>query len=262
MKESNLFGKLIFIFAITLVSTSLGISSSVNAAAKEDALNAVSHFLNAQKNCNATEMMETSEHSQKISNIKEFYTGFCKEHPLEKAEITKLSMVNENLGIVSIHSTYKDVIRISSMPVVNKNGQWKIIRGVPGSGYVEFSENANQNSEESAIQEAINNYSKAIKSGELNKMKKHLKLLPEMNNEINKHLKSLSEGPSPEVSALGVRMLSDSVAMAQIETKYDHFSSTQNLVVCREDGQWKIVFGSNLENAGIPISEKPVEVIK
>ncbi|UOR11274.1 nuclear transport factor 2 family protein [Halobacillus amylolyticus] len=256
----KLFGKIAL--TLLLAGSSLGMSSSVHAAAKEDALNAVVQFLTAQKNCDANEMMKTSEHSQKISNVKEFYTGFCKSHPLQEAKITDLSMVNDTTAIVSTHSTYKDFIAISTMPVVNKDGQWKIIRGVAGPGYVEFSDKTNRNSTEKQVQQAIQKYSEAINSGNVKEMKKYIKPLSQTNTkQLDQHLKAAADGPAPEVTALGVRMVSDSVAMAHIEKKYDHFSSTSNLVICKENGQWKIVFGSHLENAMIPTSDNIVEIV-
>ncbi|MGE8082099.1 nuclear transport factor 2 family protein [Peribacillus loiseleuriae] len=260
--EYRLFGKIIFILVITLVITSMGISSSANATTKQDALNAVVNFLNAEKNCNVDEMMNLSEHSQKISNIKEFYTNFCKRNPLQKANITDLSMVNETTALVSIESSYKDRIFISTMPVVNKNGQWKIIRGMSNSGYVEFPDKTNKDTRENEVEKAVNDYSNAIKLGELKEMKKHLKIMPHMDtNKLENHLKSLSdEKPTPEVTTLGINMISDSVAIAQIKIQYNNFSSTNNLVVCKENAQWKIVFGRSLMSASIPTSDKIVEI--
>ncbi|UOQ94939.1 hypothetical protein MUO14_08440 [Halobacillus shinanisalinarum] len=253
------FGKIIL--TLLVVITSLGMNSNVQAAAKEDALNAVVQFLTAQKNCDADEMMKTSEHSQKIRNVKEFYTGFCKSHPLQEAKITDLSMVNDTTAIVSTHSTYKDFIAIGTMPVVNKDGKWKIIRGVADPGYVEFSDKTNTNSTEKQVQQAIQEYTEAINSDNVKKMKKYIKTLSKTNTkQLDNHLKASAKGPAPEVKALGVRMISDSVAMAHIEKKYDHFRSTSNVILCKEDDQWKIVFGSHLENAMIPTSEKIVEV--
>ncbi|WP_079528244.1 DUF4878 domain-containing protein [Halobacillus hunanensis] len=247
---------------LLLVSGSLGISSTAYAEpAKEQALNAVVQFLNAQKNCDAEEMMRTSEHSQKISNVKEFYTGFCKAHPLQQAEITELNMVNDTTAIVSTHSTYEDVIAVGTNPVVKIDGEWKIIRGVYGPGYVEFPDKSNRRVTEDKVRQAIEDFSKAINSGDVKAIKKHLKPLSQTDKaQLDKHLQAISEGPVPEVTALGVRKISDSAAMAQIEKKYEHFRSTSNVLICKEDGQWKVVFGGHLQNAMIPTSDEVVEV--
>ncbi|MFD2922958.1 hypothetical protein [Halobacillus naozhouensis] len=247
---------------LLLTGTSLGINSTANAeSSKEQALNAVVQFLSAQKNCDAEEMMKTSEHSQKISNVKEFYTGFCKAHPLKQAEITDLTMVNDTTAIVSTHSTYEDVIAVGTNPVIKKDGQWKIIRGVYGPGYVEFPDKSNRRVTEDKVRQAIENYSKAINSGNVKAMRKYLKPLSQTDKDhLDKHLKAISEGPAPEVTALGVRKISDSAAMAQIEKKYEHFRSTSNVLICKEDGQWKVVFGGHLQNAMIPTSDETVEI--
>lgn len=262
LNKSTLFVKVVFVLVITLLSTSLGINFSVNAATKEDALNSIVNFLNAEKNCNVDEMIKLSEHSQKLSNVKEFYTSFCREHPLQEAKITNLSMVNENTAIVSIESTYKDRIFISTMPVVNKDGQWKIIRGMSGTGYVEFSDRTNKSTEEKEVEKVINDYSTAIKLGKMKEIKKHLKILPETDNKIvENHLKALSsEVPTPELKTLGIKMISDSVAIAHLKTQNNYFSTTYKQVVCKENGQWKIVYGHTLMSASIPTSDKPVEV--
>jgi len=262
VNESSLFFKTILILVITLLSTNLGINSSVDAATKEDALNSVVNFLKAEKNCNVDEMINLSEHSGKMGNIKEFYTSFCKEHPLQKAKITNLSMVNEYTAVVSIESTYKDRIFISTMPVLNKDGQWKIIRGMSGTGYVESSDKANKSTEEKEVEKVINDYSTAIKLGEMKEIKKHLKILPETDNKIvENHLNALrSEEPTPELKTLGIKMISDSVAIAHLKTQYDYFSTTYKQVVCKENGQWKIVYGHTLMTASIPTSDKPVEI--
>lgn len=261
VKANKLFGKIFFLLVVTLVITSQSIHTSVNASTKKDALNTVVKFLQAEKNCNADKMMNYSEHSQKISNVKEYYTRFCKEHPLQKAKITDLSMVNENTALVSIESTYKERIFISTMPVVKKDGQWKIIRGISGSGFAEFSNKANRTTKEMEVEKAINEYSKAVKLGVIKEMKKHLKIIPETDAErIENHLKSLNKEPVPEVSTYGIKMISDSVAIAKIKTKYNDFSFIRNLVLCKENGQWKIIFGRNLTSASIPTGDKPVQI--
>lgn len=259
---SKWFGKVTFVLVlIALFSNShLIVSAESSAAAKKDALDAVVNFLNAQKNCNVDDMINYSEYSPKMSNVKEFYSFFCKENPLQQAKVTDLIVINDSLALVSIESTYKDKIFISRSPVMKKNGQWKIIKGIKGPGYVHFSNTSNKGEEEE-VKKTINDYSNAVKSGDVTEMRKYIKESPQMDiDKLEKHLKAISEGPSPEVTPFGIEIISDTLAITQIETKYEHFSFTQNYAVCKENGQWKIVFGHNLMNSAIPTSDKPVEI--
>ncbi|MGG3858356.1 hypothetical protein ABET41_10345 [Metabacillus fastidiosus] len=247
-----------FIFILNSFSDNL----IVNAEPKDDALKAVVNFLNAQKNCNLDDMIAHSEYLQKISNVKELYTMMCKKHPLEKAEITDISIVNENTALVSIESTYKDRIFIATSPVIKKDGQWKIIKGIPGSGYIQFSDKVNRDKNEHEVEKAIKNYSTALKSGDLVEIEKYIKFAPHISKAgLEEHFKAISEEkPFPQVTPLGIRILSDSFAIAQIEVKHEYFSTTQNHAVCKENGQWKVIFGHVLTNSAIPKSDKPIEI--
>jgi hypothetical protein len=248
---------LAFIVAINCLNNNL----SVNAETKDDVLNTVANFLQAQKNGNVDDMIAYSEHAQQISNVKEFYTMLCKEQPLQKAEITDISIINDNIALVSIESTYKDKIFIGTSPVIKKDGQWKIVKGIPGSGYVEFSTKSNRDKNAEEVEKAIKGYSTALKSGDLTEIKKYI-IIPTKTNQdrLEKHFKALSEEPIPEVTAKGIKVISDTFAIVQIEVKHEHFSLTQNHAVGKENGQWKVVFGSTLTNSAIPLSDKPIEI--
>jgi hypothetical protein len=253
--------KVLLALSITLCSMSLGMGSGVHAVTNKEALNAVVHFLKAQKQCNVEEMLNQSDHLQKISNLKELYTKVCEQHPLQKATITDFSMVNENIALASVESTYKERIVINTIPVIKKEGQWTIIRGIPDTGHVKLSRESNKNTNEKEVNQALNNFSNAVQSGNLQEMKQHLHIMPEVNHHrLKKHLKALSEEPTPEITTMGIHMISDSVAIARIKTKYDSFSYTHNRLVFKENGQWKIVFGPALMNAGIPRGDKPIEI--
>lgn len=258
---SNLIAKIIAFLVLLLTCNSFSNISSVSAQPKEEALNTVVNFLNAQKECNVDDMIAYSDYVKDISNLKEFYTRMCKEQPLQKAEITNISIVNKSTVLASIESTYKDRMFISTSPVIKKDGQWKIIKGIPSSGYVELPANSTRDKKEKEVEKAVKDYSTALKSGNITEMKKYIKVLPLTDKDkLEEHLKALSEGPIPEVTTFGIEVITDTFATAQIETKHEHFCFVQNYAVCKEDGQWQVVFGHPLTNSAIPRSDQPVEI--
>lgn len=253
--------RIIIVFTFIFLVNSFSNNLSVNAEMKDDVLNTVANFLQAQKNCNVDDMISFSEHAQQISNEKELYTMMCKEQPLKRAEITDINIINENIALVSIESTYKDKIFFGTSPVIKKDGKWKIVKGIPGSGYVEFSPKPNRDKKVVEVEEVIKGYSTALKSGDLTNIKKYI-IIPSNTNQdrLEKHFKALSEEPIPVVTAKGIKVISDTFAIAQIEVKHEHFSLTQNHAVSKENGQWKVVFGPTLTNSAIPLSDKPIEI--
>ncbi|SMQ80647.1 hypothetical protein SAMN05444673_3963 [Bacillus sp. OV166] len=235
-------------------------SLSVNAATKEDALTTVVNFLKAQKNCNTDIMMSHSQYFHKVENVKEFYTRFCTENPLQQAKITNLNIVNEETALVSIQSTYKDMVNLRTTPVIKIDGQWKIVIGIPPSG-VRSTKNQNRTRKEAEVEQLFKDYTNAIKAHDIQKMKTFIKILPKASNEkIEKHLEALSQQPTPEVTTYGINMISDSLAIAQVEIKYPNHSYTQNLAACNENGQWKMIFGHPLTNSFIPKGDKSVDI--
>lgn len=235
-------------------------SLNVNASTKDDALTSVLNFLKAQKNCNTEIMMTHSQYFLKIENVKEFYTRFCSEHPLQQAKITNFSIVNEETALVSIQTIYKDMVSLRTTPVIKIDGHWRIVMGIPPSE-VKSTKNHNRIGKETEVEQVFKDYTNAIKTHDIAKMKTFIKLLPESNNEkIEKHLKALSHQPTPEVTPFGITVITDSLAIAQIEIKYPNYSYAQNLAVCNEKGRWKIVFGHPLTNAFIPNSNKSVDI--
>lgn len=237
--------------------------SSVNAEAKEEALNTVVNFLNAQKDCDVEGMMTYSERAEPISNVREFYKMMCRDYPLQNAKITDIKIMNKSIALASIESTYKERIFIGTSPVVKIDGKWKLIRGIPGAGYVEFSTKSNRDKVEVEVEKAINSYSSALKSGDMTEIKKYIMIPPDANQDrLEEHFKAISEEPKSniKVTAKGIKVISDTFAIAQIEVKRDHFSFTENHAVGKENGQWKVLFGPTLTNSAIPIGDKPVEV--
>lgn len=256
----NWISRIIIFMIFIVVLTGFSLLPNGNAETNEDVLNAVEKFLNAQKDCNVDEMVDYSEYPR-ISNLKEMYTNMCRELPLQKAEITNISVINENTALVSIVSTYKDRIFIGTSPVIKKDGQWKIIKGMTAPGFVDLSKKSNRDKKAGEVEKAIKDYSEALKSRNLTEVKKHIKLLPLTDKEkLEEHLKAVTSEPIPEVNSFGISVLSDSFAVAQIETTYEHFKTIQNFAVCKENGQWKIVFGQTLTNSAIRISDKPIEI--
>ncbi|MFD2444113.1 hypothetical protein ACFSO7_08975 [Bacillus sp. CGMCC 1.16607] len=234
--DSNFYflGKLTFILVFLLLFSSTNLSTGVNASVREDALSTVINFLKAQKSCNVDDMLKYSEYTTKMSNQRDFYISLCKDQPLKQAKITDLTIINDSVVLVSIESTYKDRIYISTSPVIKKDGHWKIVKGITGPGYVDLSNKSNRNSQEVMVKKAIESYSNAVYTGDLTGMKKYIKILPHTNKEtIENHLKAIiEEQPRPEVTPFGVKIISDTFAIAQIETKYKYFSFTQNYCDC------------------------------
>ena len=71
-----------------------------------------------------------------------------------------------------------------------------------------------------AVKKAIRDYSTALKSGDYNIIKKYIKTSPNTNTDVlEKHFKAISEEPTPEVTTLGVNLISDTFAIAQFYTK-------------------------------------------
>ncbi len=255
-KQSKLNGK-VFLYLMLIFSFS---SLSVNAATKEDALTAVVNFLKAEKNCNTDIMMTHSQYFLKVENVKERYTRFCSENPLQQAKITNLSIVNEETAMVSIQSTYKDMVTLRTSPVIKIDGQWKIVMGIPPSE-VKSKRNQNRSGREAEVEQLFKDYTNAIKDHDIPKMKTLIRILPKSSNEkIEKHLKALTQQPIPEVTTYGIKMISDSLAIAQVEMKYPKLSYTQNLVVYNESGKWKVIFGHPLTNSFIPKGDKSVDI--
>ncbi|WP_071395118.1 DUF4878 domain-containing protein [Bacillus tuaregi] len=251
----------VIVLLFILVVNSFSNFSSVNAETKEDVLNTVVNYLKAQKDCNVEDMITYSERAHQISNVKEFYKMMCKKLPLQEAKITNISIINETTALVSIEATHKDRIFIGTSPVIKKEGKWKIIRGIPGSEYVEYSSKTNRDDTEDEVKRSIEEYSKAIKSGDINEIKKYIAISSDKKkNRLEQHFKAISKEPIPQVTPLGIKVISDTFAIAQIQTSNEHFSLTQNYAVCQEEGQWKVVFGHTLTNSAIPKNDKSVEV--
>ncbi|WP_075980128.1 hypothetical protein [Bacillus massilinigeriensis] len=126
---------------------------------------------------------------------------------------------------------------------------------------IEFSTKSNRDKNTEEVEKAIKGYSTALKSGDLTEIKKYI-IIPTKTNQdrLEKHFKALSEEPIPEVTAKGIKVISDMFAIVQIEVKHEHFSLTQNHAVGKENGQWKVVFGSTLTNSAIPLSDKSIEI--
>ena len=235
-------------------------SLSVDAATKEDALSAVVNFLKAQKSCNADGMIKNSQYFHKIENLKESYSRFCRGNPLLEAQITNFSVINDDLALVSIQSTHKNMIHVRTSPVIKVDGQWKIVIGIPPSG-VKGIKYSNKTEGQNEIEQLFKDYNSAMMENNISKMKNLIKVVPESDNEkIDEHLKMLSQQPTPQVTTYGINMVSESLAIAEIENKFPNHINTQNLAVYNENGQWKIIFGHLLTSASIPSNGKTIDI--
>lgn len=228
---------------------------------KEDARNAVVNNLKAQKNCNVDDMIKTSKYPGNISNLKEFYTFVCKEYPLKQADITNLTVINNSLALVSIESKYQDKLFITTTPVLKLNGQWKIIRGIPEQGYANLSDLTGSDKVYKEVWQSITDYSKAVTSGNIDEMKRFRKDLNKSDKfDLDKHLKTIIEKPTAILNLKGIEVISDTLAIAFIETNFEHSSSRDTYAVYKENGGWKIIFGRNLLNTGIPMDNDTIKI--
>jgi hypothetical protein len=251
--------KVLFFVLLTFVFNTLAVKASVSAAVTEDAQSTAVNFLKAQKDCNVPDMIKYSQYFHKISNQKEFYTSFCQKHPLQKAKITSLSMVNEKNALVSIEATYRDRITLRTTPMVKKDGQWKVVLGIPPSGVKEITPNNDRDTNE--INKVFTDYINAIKSKDLTKMKSYLKMVDSNENKnIDQHLEAMSQGPIPEMTSYGINIISEDLAVAHVEIKYPRHSFTDNLLVCNENGKWKIIFGHPLTFSSVPVTGKQIKI--
>ncbi|MEI5908968.1 hypothetical protein WAK64_18120 [Bacillus spongiae] len=247
------------ILGVSLLFFSTIYVTSVKADTKEEVLADVTHFLEATKSCNIDEMMKFSHYYHNVMNVKEFYTKICEEFPLQQAKITDLKVINNEVAAVSIESTYKDRISINTKPVIQKNGEWKIINGISGPEYIESS--GQRDHTEAEVENDLMEYAKALKDGNKNKVKEHLLIPPQIGMEhLTNHLQALNKEQAPEVTPLEINMINDSVAIVQLQAKYSHFQTTSTQIVYKENGQWKVVFGVNLVNSSIPNNGQSVEI--
>ncbi|MBG9654183.1 hypothetical protein [Cytobacillus firmus] len=250
--------KVSLLFSLMLIFSFNGISAS--AASKEDALTAVVNFLKAQKSCDAEKMMNNSEYFLKVDNVKEMYTSYCRQNQLQHAKITDISLINEDTALVSIQSTYKNMVNIRTAPVIKKDGQWKVVIGVPPSG-VKSRKERNPTGKEAEIEQFFKDYTTAIKAKDIQKMKTFVKIVRDSSKEkIDNHLEALTQQPTPEVITYGINIISENLAIAQTEIKYPNHSYMQNLSVMNENGQWKLIFGHPLTNSIIPKTGNSIDV--
>ncbi|WLD94637.1 hypothetical protein [Alkalihalobacillus sp. AL-G] len=259
----GLFLVLILLF-INLNITSIAqaeTNSNSSAATKENAMNAVLNYLRAQKQCNVDGMIENSKYFRDISNEREFYSIICKKHPLKQADITNVTVVNDELALVSIEAKYKDKLFVNTAPVLKMNGQWKIVKGIPGTGTAHFSDLKENHKIYEEVKQTIVNYTQAIKSGNINEMKKYRKDLHISNKfDLDKHLEAISKKPAVKIKPVGIEIISDTLAIAFIETNFEHFGTRETYAVFKENRQWKIIYGQNLTHSVIPISDDSIEV--
>jgi len=259
MTKFKFMKKAYFVVLLSFFINVVVVNPDASASTREDAQSSVVKFLKAHRDCDVAGMMKHSQYFREIGNQKEFYTSFCKHNPLQKAKITSLSIVNESTALVSIETTYKDRITLRTTPVVKKDGQWKVVIGVPPSGVKAITPSRDGNKAE--ISKVFTDYVKAIKTQDLSKMKSYLKILDQTEDKkIDEHLKAMGQGPIPEMTSYGINILSDDLAIAEVEIKYPNHTFTHNLAVLNENGQWKIIFGHPLTISSVPVSGKPVEI--
>ncbi|NRD80052.1 hypothetical protein HPT25_22195 [Bacillus sp. BRMEA1] len=258
MRETKTIVSATVILFFTILLNEPIFSLKVKAVPNEDAQTSVVHFLQAQKNCHVDEMMKYSQYYLPIGNLKEAYSRFCERNPLQKATITSVNLIDQDIAIVSIETIYKHVINIRTAPMFKKDGQWKVVMGIPPSGVKSL--NPNRDNTGHKVAKLFEDYSKAMKAHDVTKMKAFIKTVAKTkNDQLEQHLKAFSQA-APEISTYGVQVITDSLAIVQVETKYSNHSYLQNLAVYNDHGQWKLIYGQPLTNSFIPLSQTSIEV--
>lgn len=77
-------------------------------------------------------------------------------------------------------------------------------------------------------------------------MKKYRKdLYVDDNFDLNQHFEAISEKPSAKITPVGIEVISENLAIAFIETNFEHFGTRDTYALYKENDQWKIIFGRN-----------------
>lgn len=230
---------------------------SVTKEAKE----AVVRYFKAQKNNDVDGMMENSKYVIPINNLKEFYTGICKNWSLISTTITDVKVVNDTLALVSYESKYKDRVFISTAPVYKENGTWKLITGIPPVSHIQTSLPQQSREPVDDAEQALTSYFKAQKEGNVEEMMKYRKDVYFTDvNELKKYLTGQNGYPLLEGKIRGMTVIDNTLVLASIESNFQHTTHIETVPVYKDKEGWKIVFGCSLLKNAIPVGDNPTEV--
>ncbi|PEZ02906.1 hypothetical protein CN326_19120 [Bacillus sp. AFS018417] len=228
-------------------------AASTNNPVEQEARQAVSNFFSAQKSGNVEQMIKYSTYIPDITNLKELYTQFNKQHPLLNASITDAKVINHSLVIISTEIHLKDRVVISTTPVYKENNHWKIIRGIPPQGYTETNSLHKAATVENEAQKVIQNCIKAIESGKIDDLLTHLYIAsPYSNEQVKQHFIRLSKD-STKTELKQLTVVGKSLALVKLEQDFGNYKISETIPMFKESNQWKLVFGQRLTSDSIPI---------
>ncbi|WP_242221012.1 hypothetical protein [Bacillus cereus group sp. BfR-BA-01380] len=225
---------------------------STNNPAEQEARQAVSNFFSAQKSENVEQMIKYSAYVPDITNLKELYTRFNKQHPLLSASITNAKVISNSLVIISTEIRFKDRIMISTGPVYKENNQWKIVRGIPPQSYTETNSLHKATTVENEAQQVIKNFIKAIESNKIDDLMTHLYIVSPYNHEqVKQHFIRLSKN-STKTDLKQLTVVGKTLALVKLEQDFDNYKISETIPMFKESNQWKLVFGQRLTTDSIP----------
>lgn len=219
---------------------------------EQEARQAVSNFFSAQKSGNVEQMINYSTYVHDITNLKELYTRFNKQHPLLNASITDAKVINNSLVIISTEIHFKDRIMISTIPVYKENNQWKIVRGIPPQGYTETRSLHKATTIENEAQEVIKNVIKAIESNKIDDVLTHLYIVsPYSHEQVKQHFIRLSKDYT-KTNLKQLTVVGKNLALVKLEQDFGNYKISETIPMFKESNQWKLVFGQRLTTDSIP----------
>lgn len=227
---------------------------SVTISTRNNALNAAVKFLHAQKNCKIDEMIHYSLQVQNIEDLSHYYQRTCEEQRLQKAEVTDIVVVSNELGLVSTKLDYSERSVLQISPVIKLDGKWKIVRGYKKGLVTE-----NINELDPKFINVLDGYFNSVGSGDKGELDKFSKDLSK-DGQFNERLVNKKELGSIRYQVNQFKLISETVALASIETKVGAKLTENIYVIYRENDQWRIISDRTLVTASIPKGANPVEV--
>ena len=227
---------------------------SVTISTRNNALNAAVKFLHAQKNCKVDEMIQYSNQVQNIADLSGYYQSICEEHPLQKAEVTDLVVVSNELGLVSTKLDYPERSVIQISPVIRLDGKWKFVKG-----YKKALASSTTNGLNPEFTNVLDGYFNSVGTGDKEELDKFSKDLSK-DGQYNEGLANKKELNSLRYNVNQFKLISDKVAIASIETKIGEKFNETIYVIYKENDKWKIISDRTLVTASIPKGPNPVKV--
>ncbi|KKI92323.1 hypothetical protein WQ54_10040 [Bacillus sp. SA1-12] len=222
---------------------------SVTIAMRNNALNAAIHFFSAQKKCKKDEMSEYSIELHNIENRNNSNQTDCEKNPLQKAEVTDLIVVSSDLALVSVTLDFEDQAIVQTIPVIKREGKWRIVKGL-------YRSQADEKRINTDILDGIKGYFSSIKSGNEAALRKYAIKL----SKDHKQIENLEKISSLDYHVHHLTMLTNTAVIADISVTIDNQANMIKYVVYKMDNNWKVIADRHLVKGVIPKTRNPVEV--